>query len=602
MVTAPRTLRALIAAGLLVLAAAGAGWFGVSRAVRRAVAGSVRSEAPLQLVALPEPALRAERWGGGEVAAVAWGNAGLTTAGGSGVRDERGDLSGALPTLRAAALTLWRGRPVAGLEAGGLFLLRDGRWEELVSGFGLLHVRTLAESAGGQLWIGAREGLFRAAWGAPALERLDPAPVRALALGAGGLVLAGGEDGLRRVEPGRSTPVQVPDPWVEWVGLCDGDLWVLTAAGLARGPLGGAVVPVPEGVGAASAAAAGDRVYAASGGRLLRFEGSGPAREEFLPAPPRRLLAAAGRVFADTDAGLYREAGDRWVLARPRPPSLPPGSAHVGALALFGSRLVLGLFDGGLAAAAPAGPGAPWTWSALPGAGAWGVNALLASGGGLYVASLRGAARFDGRRWTTLGTGPAFSLAATRVGVVVGYGQGVMLPGPRLLSAFHGLPGNQALALAGDGPLFVGTPSGLGAVAGTRVAWRVTSGEGRLPHPWVTALALAGDDLFVGTYGGGVVRRRAPDPGGPAAGRFEPMPETDGLKVSTGCLVQAGGRLFLGTDGGGLLRLGPDGRFAPLGVLLPSSRITALAAGPDALYVGTDQGLARLDYALVGGA
>ena len=94
-------------------------------------------------------------------------------------------------------------------------------------------------------------------------------------------------------------------------------------------------------------------------------------------------------------------------------------------------------------------------------------------------------------------------------------GQGLLLPGSRFLSAFHGLPGNQALALAGGEPLYVGTPSGLGAVSGSRVAWRVTAGEGRLPHPWVTALALRGDGLYIGTYGGGVTRPGAvpPQPG-----------------------------------------------------------------------------------------
>ena len=217
----------------------------------------------------------------------------------------------------------------------------------------------------------------------------------------------------------------------------------------------------------------------------------------------------------------------------------------------------------------------------------------------MVVASLRGAARFDGRRWTLLGgagAGAAFALAATRDGVAVGYGQGVLLPGSRMLSAFHGLPGNQALALAGGDPLFVGTPSGLGAVVGSKVAWRVTAGEGRLPHPWVTALALHGDALYIGTYGGGVVRRTAFEP---PKGRFEPFAETDGFKVNTGCLVEAGGRLFLGTDGQGLFRLSRDGsRFEQLRLALPSPRVTAILPGPGALYVGTDEGLARLGLPL----
>jgi ligand-binding sensor domain-containing protein len=264
----------------------------------------------------------------------------------------------------------------------------------------------------------------------------------------------------------------------------------------------------------------------------------------------------------------------------------------VGALALLHSRLVAGFFDGGLAVAAPAN--GSLAWQGVPGSSAWGVNALLPAGGVLYVASLRGAARFDGTRLQAIeGPGAAFSLAPTSEGVAIGYGQGVLLPGVRLLSAFHGLPGNQALALASGQSLFVGTPSGLGAVEGRRVRWRVTAGEGRLPHSWVTALAVSGDGLYVGTYGGGVARRTGG--GADDAGGYHAFPETEGLKVSAGCLVEANGRIYAGTDGGGLFRLSLDRRrFQPLALPLPSLRVSALLAVPGALYVGTDEGLARV--------
>jgi len=55
----------------------------------------------------------------------------------------------------------------------------------------------------------------------------------------------------------------------------------------------------------------------------------------------------------------------------------------------------------------------------------------------------------------------------------------------------------------------------------------------------------------------------------------------------------------MGTDGRGLFRLSRDGaRFEPLRLALPSPRITALLPAADALYVGTDEGLARLPLPL----
>src|SRR5690242_4636483 len=211
---------AILTAGGVVLLLAGAGLlFKLRRDVRSALAAPVTSAAPLSFLPIADPALRVERWGGGEVAAVALTPEALLTAGGSGVRDERGDLSGSLPTLRAAALALWRGEPVAGLTAGGLFLRRGGHWEELRSGFGPLHARALLETPGGELLIGAREGLFKAAWGANRIERLDAAPVQSIALGPSGVIFAGGETGLRRVEGSRVSALPSPDPWIQWVGV-----------------------------------------------------------------------------------------------------------------------------------------------------------------------------------------------------------------------------------------------------------------------------------------------------------------------------------------------------------------------------------------------
>jgi hypothetical protein len=539
---------------------------------------------PLQFVALPAPEAALETWGSGDVDAIAITPDAIVTAGGAGVL--RGDtpLPG-LPTRRATAVASWRGEIVTALAAGGWFRRAGDHWEEARSGYGRLEVRTLVETPAGELLIGARQGLFRIAWGSPRLERLATVPVRTIALLPGAL-LAGGEDGLVRIEASRVLTVQTPDPWIETVAISGDETVMLTASGLARGPLG-AIRPVSGALEAASLALHEGAAYTIDGrSPVVRRLADGRTHEELLPSTPRRLLTAGGTLFADSEAGLFTRSARGWELLRARDRSLP-GSAHVGALAWFRSHVVAGLFDGGLLTFGENG-----AWRQVPGSSAWGVNALLPAGGALYVASLRGAARLEGETLRPIeGPGAAFSLATTRDGVAIGYGKGVLLPGTHLLSAFHGLPGNQALALAAGPELFVGTPSGLGAISGSRVRWRVTAGEGKLPNPWVTALAFSGDALYVGTYGGGLVRRsvRAGKPS------FAPFVETEGMKVNTGCLVEAGGRVWAGTDGGGLLRLSADrARFVPVAVVLPSPHVTALLPTPGALYIGTDEGIARL--------
>lgn len=572
--------------------------------VERALAPVKEDARPLRFVGSAPPGPPLARWGSPAVEGIALTPAGLVVAGGSGVALVRGgqtvDLAHGLPGLAVAALAQWRGDTVVGLKGGGLFRRRDRGWEEARSGWGALEVRALRETDAGELLIGARQGLFRAAWGGSALERLDTRPVRSIAVDRH-VVLAGGEQGLVRVEAGRAIAVSTPDPWIDEVALVGRRAYAVTPSGLLQADVApdAAFTPLAAGEDVITGVAL-DGAFRAldDAGQAVRGFAGGRVRDDVLPFPARRLLTSAGLLFADTTDGLYRRDADGWHLAAPRRPALPPGTAHVTALARLGSDIVAGLFDGGLVTARAAD--GSLAWREVPGTAAWGVNALLPAGGALYVASLRGAARFDGRRLTPIeGPGAAFSLAATADGVAIGYGQGVLLPGTRLLSAFHGLPGNQAVALLSDEVLFVGTPSGLGAIGDRRVRFRVAGGEGRLPHPWVTALALSRGGLFVGTYGGGIVRRTASGVDAPVTradrARYEPFVETEGLKINAGCLVEAEGRLYAGTDGKGLYRLSADGRaFEPVAAALPSRRITALLPGRGELFVGTDEGVARL--------
>lgn len=601
---------AAAAGALVVLGASALAFLALRRDVRREThpAGrSGQSEQELAFRPLPRASAPLEVSADGAVLGAALVDGELWLAGGDGLRGagRRIGLPDGLPSQRVAAVAPWGAGAAFALAAGGWGRLDATGPTEAVSGFGALAVRALVPTESGELLLAAREGLFRADPGGAALARLSGLPARALALLPAGEVAAGGEEGLVVVPPGAGATRRVgtPDPWVESLGFDGRRVWAATPLGVALGSVDGERPELalhPRGGDCTSGVLWSSRWHAVSEGRLVVLSADGGRSEQPLPFAAERLLVAGGLLLADGPEGTWRRGPHGWdVVERRGRDALP--SARVNALAADGSRLWIGFFDGGVAwAEPPPGGGAPAAVTALPQSAAWGVNALLPAGGSLWVASLRGAYRLRGTALSPIeGTGAAFSLAAFGGGVAVGYGQGVALPGPRLLSAFHGLPGNQSVALAasrGGEALWVGTPTGLGRVERRRVTGRVTAGEGKLPHPWVTGLAVADDSLLVGTYGGGVAERS----GEGSAERWRRFPETEGLKVNASCLVvDAEGRAWIGTQGRGLWRSDPARRrFDRVDAALPSPNVFALALfpaeRPRSLFVGTDEGLARL--------
>lgn len=605
----PIARRALVVGtGVLLALGLGAGLvlLRIDRAVSREAAPErLRAERvrPLAFVAVERPATACDVVGDGDVLGAAEVGDALYLATGSGLLSDGRtlDVTSGLPSLRVSAVVSWRGTPVFALERAGWGRVGSAGPELATTGFGELEVRTLVETEGGELLLGARQGLFRAPFGGGEVEKLDDAPVRAIALLPGGEIAAAGEKGLRVVSRGGAPPrpVGTPDPWVDSVGVLGNELWAATAAGAARGAFDAkALAPLPRGADATAGVVwdGAFRFLPAEGPpRISALLSDGTRREAAAPERFRRLLVAGNRLLAAGPSGLWRFGAARgFERLLEAPPALP--RPHVSSLAADGARVWLGFFDGGVASLDPRGT--PLRATDVPSGDAWGVNALLPMGGALYAATLRGAYRLSGEGARPLeGAGAAFALASTGAGLAVGYGQGVLLPERRLLSAFHGLPGNQAYALAASGEaLWVGTPSGLGRVERRRVTERVLPGEGKLPHPWVTALLPREDGLWVATYGGGIAVRRD----GNAGQAWESFAETRGLKVNAGTLLSLpDGRLCAGTQGAGIWcsdRV--RSRFARVDLPLPSPDVFALAAfprdAPDVLFAGTAEGLLRL--------
>jgi hypothetical protein len=162
--------------------------------------------------------------------------------------------------------------------------------------------------------------------------------------------------------------------------------------------------------------------------------------------------------------------------------------------------------------------------------------------------------------------------------------------GPHSMYAFEGLVNNHVYALgARRDALLVGTLGGLSLVSGGVVRRNLTTGNSGLKANWITALAEAGDDWLIGTYGAGVLRM---DAGGNVSATVATL---QGTVVNPGAMLAASGRVLAGTLGKGLLVGDATGtRWKTVTAGLPSLNVTALATDGGVVYVGTDNGLVKI--------
>jgi hypothetical protein len=135
-----------------------------------------------------------------------------------------------------------------------------------------------------------------------------------------------------------------------------------------------------------------------------------------------------------------------------------------------------------------------------------------------------------------------------------------------------------------------GTLGGVSLLRAGSIQRNFTTANSGLKHNWITALASVGDDWLVGTYGAGVLRLGA-----------------DGLVTSTeatanGTIVNptamaTDGRMVLaGTLGRGLLVGDSSGeRWRTVTAGLPSLNVTAVTIHEGMIYVGTENGLVKIE-------
>jgi ligand-binding sensor domain-containing protein len=157
--------------------------------------------------------------------------------------------------------------------------------------------------------------------------------------------------------------------------------------------------------------------------------------------------------------------------------------------------------------------------------------------------------------------------------------------------AFHGLVNNHVYALgtSGDG-LMVGTLGGLSSLEKGFVKANYTAGNSGLKQNWITAVVRLGDEWMIGTYGSGVM-------GLDDAGKFHAFETaTAPMEINSNAMLVTQAHVFAGTLGKGLFIYDrAKRRWSSIAEGLPSANVTALAESNGYIYLGTDNGLVRVE-------
>ena len=318
-------------------------------------------------------------------------------------------------------------------------------------------------------------------------------------------------------------------------------------------------------------------------------------------AEVRQLFTSGGSVFAVARNGLYRMNPHAFGWQR----MLKAGGAvlsdrNISALAADASgRLWVGYFDRGLDLLASDNSRARHVEDEH----VFCVNRIFpdSKAGAIDVATANGLVRFDDSGSEQQVLTRADGLIADHVTDIVSYRDGLALATPagltfldasgaRSMYAFHGLVNNHVYALGVSGDqLVAGTLGGLSVLEKGDVTANYTTATSNLKHNWITAVVPVGPEWMVGTYGAGIL-------GLDRSGHFHAFENDSGqFEVNPNAMLVTASYVLAGTLGKGLyLYDRQSGRWSVIDHGLPSSNVTALAAGGGYIYIGTDNGLVRV--------
>ncbi|CAN5147266.1 hypothetical protein BH20ACI1_BH20ACI1_14580 [soil metagenome] len=158
----------------------------------------------------------------------------------------------------------------------------------------------------------------------------------------------------------------------------------------------------------------------------------------------------------------------------------------------------------------------------------------------------------------------------------------------RSLSTVQNLPSNSIYTtLFINNSLFVGTLGGLAEIQNNKVVRVFKDSNSNLKQNWATALCLANERLFIGTYGGGIFELTA-------SGEIHHFAEIGKFVVNPNAMFSNGARLFVGTlEGVRVLDLNTQ-KWSISSEDLPSKVVMSITGDGENIYFGTTNGIARI--------
>lgn len=166
----------------------------------------------------------------------------------------------------------------------------------------------------------------------------------------------------------------------------------------------------------------------------------------------------------------------------------------------------------------------------------------------------------------------------------------------RSITAFHGLASNHLYTSEkANGRLYLGSLAGLAELEGLRVVRTYKTSNSPLSHDWVTALAEVDGALFVGTNGGGVDQLLS-------TGEWVNFSNELGkFEVNQNAMHFDGEQLYVGTSDRGVLIYNTRARrWVRMSSGLPSQGVTAITSDDRSVFVGTMNGLMRIEKRVIG--